>query len=99
MFGETQWCNHFGSKGGTPKGGELKGGATKEGGRAQNFALLSLSCHNFPFSLGGLFVEFWWCFEAPGPSNVHVWRTKDKRQNDRKKEKEIEKNKKESHEK
>ena len=24
-------------------------------------------------SLGGLLVEFWWCFEAPGGSNVHVW--------------------------
>ena len=22
---------------------------------------------------GGLLVEFWWLFEAPGPSNVHVW--------------------------
>ena len=26
----------------------------------------------FFLSLAGLFVEFWW-FEAPGPSNVHVW--------------------------
>ena len=25
------------------------------------------------FFLWGLLIEFWWCFEAPGPSNVHVW--------------------------
>ena len=44
---------------------------------AQNFALFfSLSRRKFHsfFSLGGLLVEFWWCFEAPGRSNVHVWR-------------------------
>ena len=35
------------------------------------FLLSRLYFHSF-FLSGGL-VEFWWCFEAPGPSNVHVW--------------------------
>ena len=43
---------------------------------AQNFALFfPLPPKNSFFSSlsGCLLVEFWWCFEAPGPSNVHVW--------------------------
>ena len=46
-----------------------------QGWGAQNFALFVPSPATFFFllSLGSLLVEFWWCFEAPGPSNVHVW--------------------------
>ena len=44
---------------------------------AQNFALfLPSPAQNFVLSLsfsGSLLAEFWWCLEAPGPSNVHVW--------------------------
>ena len=43
---------------------------------AQNFALFSLSRHNFlsffPL-LGVLSLNFWWSFGRSGPSNVHVW--------------------------
>ena len=48
-----------------------------EGWEAQNFALFFFPSPVGNFTLsslsGGLFVEFWWCFEAPGRSNVHVW--------------------------
>ena len=65
---------------GAPKGGAPHGGATRKGGHpkgwgAQKFALFSPLPPQFSFflpSLGGLLVEFWWCFEAPGLSNVHV---------------------------
>ena len=60
---------------GPRKGVAPKGGAPK-GGEAQNFALFL----TFPATVslflclsGGLLVKFWWCFEAPGRSNVHVW--------------------------
>ena len=48
-----------------------------EGWRARNFALFSLFSHNFrSFSvfLGGLLVEFWWCFHttAREPKCVHL---------------------------
>ena len=33
----------------------------------QHFAFFSLSRPYFFLSLGGLFVEFWWCFWRPGP--------------------------------
>ena len=71
-------------KGGAPKGwgpervGPRKGGAPKGWG-AQNFALFLpfpatiIFLSFFLLSPGGPFVEFWWCFEAQVPSNVHVW--------------------------
>ena len=43
----------------------------------QNFALFFTLPPQFSFflpSLGGRFVNFGGVFEAPGPSNVHVWR-------------------------
>ena len=64
-----------GRRGGGPEGAE---GWGPEGARsgAQNFAFFFPSpATKFVFSSlsGGLLVEFWWCFEAPEPSNVHVW--------------------------
>ena len=55
-----------------PKGGAPKDAAPeprKMGPRrmgARNFALFSLS-RQFSFSLGGPFVEFWWCSKRQGP--------------------------------
>ena len=43
---------------------------------AQNFALFFPLPPQFLIlfpSLLVFFVEFWWCFEAPGRSNAHVW--------------------------
>ena len=59
---------------GARKGGAPKGGAPK--GAARNFALFFLSRHSFiiMFSLSfGLFRGILVVFEAPVPSNVHVW--------------------------
>ena len=36
------------------------------------FSLLPPQFSFFSPSLGGPFVEFWWCFWRPGPCNVHV---------------------------
>ena len=58
------------AKGGAPKGGALKGGMPMI---SRFFSLSHHSFHSFLPSLVGPFVEFWWCFEARGPSNVHVW--------------------------
>ena len=75
-------------KGGASKGGALNleyGGGAKDGARKGVWAgteegpkfrtFFPSSTTNFFLSSlpGGLLVEFWWCFEAPGPSNVHVW--------------------------
>ena len=63
-----------GSKGGSPKGGAPKGSGSKGGARRVGgpkfrafFPLSRHHCHSFLPSLGGLIVEFWWCFEAPEP--------------------------------
>ena len=57
-----------GPEGWGPKGGAPKGGPRRVGG--QNFALFSLSHHNFlsflPFFVG-LLVEFWWCLKRRDP--------------------------------
>ena len=56
--------NYDSGRRGGPKGGAPKGGA--EGWGAQNFALFFSLCRphvrSFCLSLGGLLVEFWWCF-------------------------------------
>ena len=41
---------------------------------AQHFALVPSPATIFfvPFSLGGPFVEFWWCFEAPKPKCARI---------------------------
>ena len=56
--------------------GQRRVGARRVG--AQNFALFFPSPAPifalFCLSLGSILVVFWWCLEAPGPSNVHVWR-------------------------
>ena len=60
-------------------GGGRVGGAPKGGGaKLRGFFP---SPDTSPFSLflslsGCLFVEFWWCLRAPGPSNVHVWNSR-----------------------
>ena len=66
-------------KSGAPKGGAPKGGALRVGPRrvgAQNFALFFPSpatvVHSF-FPLFWSFRGILVVFEAPGPSNVHVW--------------------------
>ena len=59
-----------------PKGGGPEGWGPRWKGGARNFALFFLvPPQNSFFSSfsGGVLVEFWWCFEAPGRSNVHVW--------------------------
>ena len=50
----------------SPKGGAPEGWGPEGWEGAQNFALFSLSRHNFlpSSSLGGLFVEFWWCLKC-----------------------------------
>ena len=59
---------------GAPKSWGPKGGAPN--GRGPKFHAFFLSRSNFLSFIplfGGLLVEFWWRFEAPGPSNVRVW--------------------------
>ena len=68
----------WGPKGGGPnleKVG-LEGWASEDGasqGGGPKFRVSRHNCLSFFPSLGGLLMDFWWCFEAPGPSNVHVW--------------------------
>ena len=63
-------------KSGAPKGGAPKGGAHERwrGANISRFFFLFPPQNSFFSSLsGGLLVEFWWCFEAPVHSNVHIW--------------------------
>ncbi len=63
-------------KGWAPKGGDQKDGAQKGGGpKISRFFFFPLppQFSFFLLSLGGPFVEFWWCFRRPEPENVHVW--------------------------
>ena len=65
------------SEGWGPRGCFWKGGWGPEGWGAQNFAFFP-SRHNLLsfFSLLGVFRGILVVFEAPGPSNVHVWNSR-----------------------
>ena len=76
----------WGPKAGAPKGGERgseprkicfpeewgsKGG---RGAKISRFFSPSPATIFFLSSISlGVLVEFWWCLEPQGPSNVHVW--------------------------
>ena len=61
-------------KSGARRVGGLRVGARRVGGpKFHSFrSLFRLHFHSF-CPLGGLLVEIWRCFQAPGPSNVCVW--------------------------
>ena len=66
-----------GPKGGGPnpeKVGARRVGARRVGGpKFSRFFRYPATISLFLFLSGGLLVELWWCFEALGRSNVHVW--------------------------
>ena len=51
--------------------GARRGGGPKGGG--PTFRAFFLPLEISFFLLGGLLVEFWWCFRRPRRPNVHVW--------------------------
>ena len=57
---------------GRPEGWEGGPEGWEEGPIFRFFPLSHHNCHSFLPSLGGLLVEFWWCFEALG-TLLHVW--------------------------